>query len=494
MYLGKSFESYLESTGEIGFVEMMEPPLVKISGLPRAFIGEAVIFEDNSLGMIFSLDEDFAQILLLGKGDLEVGSRVSRTGLTLKTRVDESFLGGAFSSLGEDLYGNFRSLENSALVDIFSEAPDFSERAFIESPLETGVSIVDLLVPLGKGQRELVIGDRKSGKTEFLLQTILSQARQGSVCIYCSIGKNRSDILNILEFFQKMKIEEKCLLVGSSSSDTPGEIYLTPYTAMAFAEYFRDQGHDVLLILDDLSTHAGFYRELSLIGGSFPGRGSYPGDMFFTHSQLLERAGNFKCGENSHSITCMPVADTIEGDISGYIQTNLMSMTDGHIFFDEFLFDSGHRPAVNTFLSVTRVGRQVQTKLHKSLNRELTGFMNLRRKHEKFIHFGAELSEGIKTSLETGAKLDAFFNQQPRFVYPLKIQYLLFTLLWGGFITGKQVDSLRFLGEKMVDSYQNDSDFRSYIDNIFQENMDFNDLLAVVSREQASIKEVLGMK
>jgi F0F1-type ATP synthase alpha subunit len=170
-----------------------------------------------------------------------------------------------------------------------------------------------------------------------------------------------------------------------------------------------------------------------------------------------------------------------------------MSMTDGHIFFDEALFDEGHRPAVNTFLSVTRVGRQVQSKLHKSLNRELTGFMNLLRKHEKFVHFGAEISEGIKTSLETGSKLEAFFNQQPRFVYPQKIQYLLFTLLWGGLINTKQLNSLRFLGEKMVDSYEHDTDFRSYIDGLFSDDMDFNDLMAKITAEQKSIKEVLGM-
>ncbi|HOM78118.1 MAG TPA: hypothetical protein PLT50_02880, partial [bacterium] len=183
-----------------------------------------------------------------------------------------------------------------------------------------------------------------------------------------------------------------------------------------------------------------------------------------------------------------------EGDISGFIQTNLMSMTDGHIFFDESLFDSGRRPAVNTFLSVTRVGRQVQSKLHKSLNRELTGFMNLLRKHEKFVHFGAEISEGIKSSLETGAKLEAFFNQSPRFVYPQKIQYLLFTLLWGGLITVKQINGLRFLGEKLVDSYSQDSNFRNYVDSLFNEDMDFNDLLAKVMQEKESIKEILGIQ
>lgn len=493
MYLGKDFEKYLEESNEIGFVETLNFPLVGVSGLPGVFLGEVVIFEVNKLGLVFSLDEGIAHILLLEEAGFSVGDKVTRTRQTLQVSAYPGLMGGAYDCLGKSLFAVDSLPEESQLMPVFSDAPDFALRERVQDPLETGVAVVDLMVPLGKGQRELVLGDRKSGKTEFLLQTILSQARMGTICIYAGIGKNKSELLDILDFSKDYGIEDSLLVVGTSSSDSPGEIYLTPYTAMAFAEYFRDKGKDVLLILDDMTSHAKYYRELSLIAGSFPGRGSYPGDIFFVHSQLLERAGNFKVGDVSHSITCLPVAETVGGDISGYIQTNLMSMTDGHVFFDEALFDEGQRPAVNTFLSVTRVGRQVQSNLHKSLNRELTGFLNLLRKHERFVHFGAELSEGIRTTLETGAKVKEFFNQPPRMIYPLNIQYLLFTLIWGGLLTIHQRRSLKFLGEKLSDMYTSDSDFRQYVDNLIVEDSEFNDLLSKVVKNKDNIKEVIGV-
>ncbi len=493
MYLNKDFDTYLKETSEIGFVEMLQYPLVLVSGLPSAFLGEVLLFEDNTLGMVFSLKRSQVYVLLLGPAEMSVGIRAVRTGMPLEIPVYSNLLGGAFTPLGETITSNVSPGEILNSLPVFSTAPDFSARARIEEPLDTGVSIVDLMIPLGKGQRELVIGDRKSGKTEFLLQVALTQIASGSICIYASIGKTRSDILDILDFQSLDSVRDSFLLVGSNASAPLGEIFITPYVAMAYAEYFRNRGKDVLLILDDLTTHASFYREMSLISGSFPGRGSYPGDIFTVHSQLLERAGNFRLPDGStHSITCLPVADTIEGDISGYIQTNLMSMTDGHLYFDSALFDAGHRPAVNTFLSVTRVGRQVQSTLHKSLNRELVGFMNLRRKHERFVHFGAELSEGIKTSLEMGRKLDAFFNQHPRFVYPRNVQYLLSTMLWSGLIDIKQVTSIRFFGEKLVKAYNTDADFRKFVDDIFDESLTFNDVLSRVMKDQTSIKSVLG--
>jgi F-type H+/Na+-transporting ATPase subunit alpha len=494
MYLGKGFNSYLEESNEVGFVETLKFPLVGVSGLPNVFLGEVVVFEDGSLGMVFSMDEKICQVLALSDFDFDIGSRVTRTSHNLRVSVGEGFSGRAFSCLGRDIFGDFRPSKEVEQMPVFSEPLDFSDRSRISEPLVTGVSIVDLMVPLGKGQRELVLGDRKSGKTEFLLQAMLAQAGEGSVCIYAAVGKNRAEILDVLDFGKQSGIEDRLVVIASSASDSPGEIYVTPYTAMAVAEYYRDKGRDVFLVIDDLSTHAKFYRELSLVSGSFPGRSSYPGDIFFIHSQLLERAGNFKVGDSSKAITCLAVAETTQGDISGYIQTNLMSMTDGHVFFDEELFDSGIRPAVNTFLSVTRVGKQVQSDLHRSLHRELSGFFNLLRKHRRFVHFGAELSEGIKSTLETGEKLEKYFSQQPRVIYPLPIQYVLFTMIWGGFISMRQINSLRFIGKRMSELYTSDSDFRSYIDGLIQQDQPFNTLLSKISEEKDNIIKALGMK
>ncbi len=502
MYQGKGFDSYLEKYKEVGFVETLNLPLVGISGLPNVFVGEVVIFEDNSVGLVLSLDVEIAHVLILKGTNFRVGYKATRTASTLKITAHDGLLGGAFDCMGnsllkEEIQGKSlfpHEASNSALVEVFGDAPGFSQRAKVSETFVTGVPIVDLMIPLGKGQRELVLGDKKSGKTEFLLQTILSQAREGAVCIYAGIGKSKSDLLEILEFSKENELGDSFLMVGSSSSDLAGKVYLTPYTAMAYAEYFRDCGRDVLIVLDDMSSHAKYYRELSLIGGSFPGRESYPGDIFFIHSQLLERAGNFKIQGSSNSITCLPVAETVEGDISGYIQTNLMSMTDGHLFFDSSLFDEGNRPAVDTFLSVTRVGRQVQTELHQSITRELTGFLNLLRKHKRFVHFGAELSEGVKSSLETGEKITALFRQPPRVIIPLNLQYLLFAMIWGGLISSGQLKSLKFLVKKMNELYERDSDFRLYVDNLVKTSNVFNDFLANVMREQKTIKELIGVQ
>ena len=523
MYLGKDFSTYLRENNEVGFVETMNSSLVGISGLPQVFIGEVVMFSDSSLGLVMSLGESLVRVLLLGKDrDLRIGVKVARTKLPFQVYVSDSSLGGVFDSAGKPLFkgdassdprsaltagstfgaspspptptsGNFASEESRSLMHVFKAAPDFMDHEKISAPLITGVSIVDLMVPLGKGQRELVLGDKKSGKTEFLKQTMASQIKEGSVCIYAGIGKNREAILDVLNFSKKAHLGKSFILIGSSSSDSPGKVYLTPYTAMAFAEYFRDKGRDVLLVLDDMSSHAKYYRELSLIGGSFPGRESYPGDMFFAHSGLFERAGNFKVGDVANSITCLPVAETVEGDISGYIQTNLMSMTDGHIFFDSSMFDQGKRPAVNTFLSVTRVGRQVQSMLHQSLHRELSGFLSLLRKHERFVHFGAELSEGIRESLETGKKVTAFFNQPPQRIYPLNVQYFLFALVWGGLLAEKQTANFEFLAKKLSDMYEKDSDFRQYVDKLIGESPDFNALLSNVTGKSDTIKDLIGI-
>jgi len=517
MYLGKDFSTYLEENNEVGFVETMNSSLVGVSGLPQVFIGEVVMFSDSSLGLVMSLGESLVRILLLEKDrDLRIGAKVARTKSPFQVYVANSSLGGVFDSAGKPLFKGDQSSvttatapappttpssttdsptseESRLLMPVFRPAPDFVDRAKISSPLITGVSVVDLMVPLGKGQRALVLGDKKSGKTEFLKQTIASQAKEGSICIYAGVGKNREAILDVLDFSKKAHLGKSFILIGSSSSDSPGEVYLTPYTAMAFAEYFRDKGRDVLLVLDDMSSHAKYYRELSLIGGSFPGRESYPGDMFFAHSRLFERAGNFRVGDVTSSITCLPVAETAEGDISGYIQTNLMSMTDGHIFFDSSMFDQGKRPAVNTFLSVTRVGKQVQSMLHQSLHRELSGFLSLLRKHERFVHFGAELSEGIRASLETGKKVTAFFNQPPQRIYPLNVQYFLFTLIWGGLLGEKQTANLEFLARKLSDMYEKDSDFRQYVDKLIEDSPDFNVLLSNVTSNSDTIKSLIGI-
>jgi len=478
----KKFDAYVEETGEIGFVELVMHPVVHAIGLPSAKVDEVVVFESGEIGHVISIDVDIVEILVFSRDPVMVGVKVARTDRLLEVPVGGELLGHIIDPLGHSVYQERPFKKPSETRYLNMSAPGIDRRKKITEPLETGVSVVDLMVPLGKGQRELVIGDRKTGKTRFILQTILSQAQKGSVCIYAAIGKKKVEIRQVEAFIERNKINSNCLIVASSSSDSVGMIFLTPYAAMSIAEYFRDSGRDVLLILDDMSTHAKYYREISLIAKRFPGRNSYPGDIFFTHSRLLERAGNF-VDENDIevSITCLPVAETIEGDISGYIQTNLMSMTDGHIYFDKDLFSQGRIPAVNYFLSVTRVGRQTQSQIRWGINRELDTFLTLFEKTESFVHFGAELNVGIKTTLAMGERILGFFGQHMDRVLPINLQILLFSLIWVGTWNNKSKETMISDMEKVVDRFSEDTAYRGRIDDLIRGARDFNTMLAQLS-------------
>ena len=492
-YRGKEFEEYLNETGETGYVQMISHPVVYIAGLPEAKINEVILFKNGEIGWVLSLPEDMVEVLLLSVHPLKIGTQVVRTNSLLQLPVGENQLGQTINALGRSLdktepihYDEMRAVE--------SLAPGIDKREKITEPLETGIVVVDLTVPLGKGQRELVIGDRKTGKSEFLLQTMLTQAKRGSVCIYACVGKKRIDIKKVEGFIQRNNIAESCILVASSSSDALGMIYLTPYSAMTIAEFFRDRGRNVLLIMDDLTTHAKFYREVSLLSKKFPGRASYPGDIFYTHSRLLERAGNFKSSTGPVSITCLPVAETVEGDISGYIQTNLMSITDGHVYFDMEIFDTGRRPAINYFLSVTRVGRQTQSKVRWGINRELFSFLTLYEKTQAFVHFGAEINEGIKSTLTMGDKLFTFFNQPMGQIIQLNVQIILFCLIWIGALKASDQTNARLIFDKAAMLYEKDPEFKKRVDDLVDSVDDFNAMLGKIAPMSAEFLGYLNEK
>lgn len=484
----EKYNTCLDKIGETGFVEEVNHPVVYVKGLPKARMSEVVYFESGCMGVVTSLSEDFVEIMVLSNKPVLVGTQVSRSGEILRVPVGEGFLGNAVNSLGDSLYENKVITNIDEFRGIDSTPPSINLRERISAPLETGVSLVDFLIPLGKGQRELIIGDRNSGKTTFVTQTILSQARSGSVCIYAAIGKKKHSIRRVEEQLEKFGVKNQVIIVGSASSDPIGYIYLTPYTAMTLAEYFRDKGRDVLLVLDDLSTHAKYYRELSLISKKFPGRDSYPGDVFFVHARLLERAGNFKVGDGKvASITCLPLAETVEGDMTGYIQTNLMSITDGHVFFDQEIYKSGKRPAINYFLSVTRVGRQTQNKIRWGINRELSSFFYLHGKTERFIHFGAELNEGIKSTLEMGKKLDQYFDQTTDEIYPIDVQILLFVLIWSGVLKEETQGKILFYKSQAKKMYDKSPAFKDKVKKLIASCDDFNQLLGKVSAQHKEL-------
>lgn len=491
----KQFNVYLEELGEIGFVEEITYCLVYANGLPGARPNELVLFENGSVGQVLSLYREKVEILLFSANNIQAGSQVVRTNQFLEVPVGLKLLGQTVDPLG-NLIENTKPAESSSTVRPIDVVPGgIQTRKRIDQVFETGITLVDLILPLGKGQRELVIGDRKTGKTSFLLQTVLTQARQGTICIYAAIGKKKIDIKKVEEFFKAQKVMQNIGIVATGSEDAPGLIYLTPYSAMTMAEYFRDQGRDVLVILDDLSTHAKFYREISLIGKKFPGRNSYPGDVFYTHARLLERAGNFispKAPKGEVAITCIPVVETSQGNLSGYIQTNLMSMTDGHIYFDSDLFARGRRPAINPFLSVTRVGRQTQTNTRREINRELVSFMTLYEKMQDFVHFGAEVSQTVRHTLNTGDKIIAFLDQSGYGIIDSYLQVFLFCLLWIGIWDEKDNTTMINDMKKIIALYSTNKQTQTVIDTLISQAISFNGLLGTMRKEQNQLMQQLG--
>jgi len=482
----KDFNYYLENVGEIGFVEQTVHSVVYVSGLPGVSHNEFLLFETGEEGQVFSLNKEYVEVLLFSNKSVQVGTKVVRTGKLLNVPVGQGILGRMIDPMGRPLDGK-GELKNVSLSVTDRTPPKIMARATPIKPMETGVSLVDIVVPLAKGQRELIVGDRKTGKTEFLLQTMLAQALNGAVCIYSVIGQKRADTLSLLKFFEDRKTMKNTVIVATSSSDMSGLIYLTPFSAMSIAEHFRDQGLDVLVVLDDMTTHARVYREISLLSRRFPGRSSYPGDIFYLHAKLMERAGNFKKG----SITLLPVAESIMGDLSGYIQTNLMSMTDGHIFFDIDLYNEGKRPAVNPFLSVTRVGHQVQTKLLKDVSREVTSFLVAYDRMKQFLHFGAEVGPQAKAILSLGAKVDVFFNQANFSSVNMSVNILILAGLWAGLWDEVETFNLKRSLERIILTYNTNETYQKEVGSLLAGFGQFSEIVTHLRREGDIIKSKL---
>lgn len=476
----KDFNTYLNEIEEIGYVEQVAEAIIYVNGLPNIKPEEIVIFETGEFGQVFSIDPEVIEILIFSKNSIKPGTKVTRTNEILKIPVGTELLGRVLDSLGNPIENTKHSKMPSLTMPVNALPQGIIKRRAITKTLETGILIVDMAIPLGHGQRELIVGDRKTGKTSFLTHTILNQIRRGNICIYAAIGKKKLDVKKIEEFFQKNGVMDKMVIIASGSEDATGFIYLTPYTAMTISEFFRDQGKDVLLVLDDLSTHAKFYRELSLLGRKFPGRNSYPSDIFYSHAKLMERAGNFITDKGEASITCLPVAETAQGDLSGYIETNLMSMTDGHLYFDKDLFYLGRRPAINPFLSVTRVGRQTQSSLRREINREIISFLNLYEKMQSFIHFGAELNENIRATLLSGARIIQFFSQYTNEIVPINLQIVLFAMLWTNLWENKELVTIREDMQKIIHAYGQDKKIQELMDSLVTQNDSFNKLLGVM--------------
>lgn len=464
----KSFEEYLKSIGEVGYVESIIHSVFYINGLPGAKLHELVLTEKGHIGIVQGILPDLVEVMLLQGENLVHNLKVARTNETFEMPVTEKYLGRIINPFGVVLDEHGPLGEISTRYPIDPRAPGINARSRVKEPLETGVIAVDMQVPIGKGQREMIMGDQKTGKTTFALQLISNQASNGAICIYVSIGKKRSDLKFVVKTLTELGALKSTVIVAASASDPAPLVYLSPFAGLSIAEYFRDLGREVVVIFDDLTTHAKFYRETSLITRRTPGRQSYPGDIFHLHARLVERAGNFKLNAISSNqkedrtapITLLPIAETLEGDLAGYIQTNLMAMTDGHIFFDVAEAKKGRHPAVSFTLSVSRVGNQTKTPLERELSRLISEKLTSYRKAEEVSRFGVELTTQTLQALDQGEKLIALFDQESQTIVPKGLQLIYLGLFFGGMWNKKsakevRVEKIRLLGEYLQGRFAN---------------------------------------
>lgn len=481
-----TYENNLKKTGEVGEVEEVIHTIIRASGIPSARLNEIIVFENNERGFVLSLLESGVEILLLARDSVKVGDKLTRTDEFLEIEVGEELLGMHIDPLGV-ADGTKTSFKKPVKKRVDISPPDILGRKTISQPLETGVRLVDLVVPLGRGQRQLIIGDRKTGKTDFLQQVVVTQAKRGTICIYAGMGRRASDIERTIEHFKKQGVMGNVIVVSTNAPDAAGLIFVTPYAGMAIAEYFRDLGRDVLIILDDMTNHAKYYREISLLSGRFPGRNSYPGDIFYRHARLIERAGNFEKG----SITCLPVAESILGDLSGYIQTNLMAMTDGHLFFDTDFYNQGRRPAINPFLSVTRVGQQAQTPLVRDLSRVVATFLVHYQKMQEFVHFGAELTDAARQTLLMGDQAAVFFDQLPGETMEINVSVILTGFLWSGMWRDASNFDIKKYMQKFASYYLVNPEYKNTIDQMITAASTFSELVGNIKQNRDTLSAFL---
>lgn len=402
------FEPSLEY---VGTVERVGDGVATISGLPWTRLDELLRFEDGTLGLALRVSEESVGCVLLGGAEaIAAGSRVHGTGEIIRVPVGDALLGRIVDSLGAPL-DDGPPIVADRKDPIERPAPPIVDRDLVTQPLMTGLTVIDAMIPLGRGQRELIIGDRKTGKTALAVDTMINQRASDVICIYAAVGQKASAINQVVDGVRRYGAFERCIFVVGVADAPPGAQWITPYAACTMAEYFRDQGRDALVIFDDLTKHAIVYRQLSLLLRKPPGREAYPGDVFYLHARLLERAAKLSQELGGGSLTALPIAETQAGNLTAYIPTNLISITDGQIYLEPKLFYEGQKPAVNVAMSVSRVGGQTQApamkRLAETLKLEYTQFLEL----EVFTRFGAMVEDRTKRTIEHGRRIRAILAQ-----------------------------------------------------------------------------------
>ena len=398
---------------ETGKVISVADGVANVYGLKNVMAGEMVEFENGEKGMALNLEESSVGIVILGKTDgIKEGSSVKRLAKLLRVPVGDALIGRVVNSLGEPIDAK-GPIEASETRFVEEKAKGIMARKSVHEPLQTGIKAIDALVPIGRGQRELIIGDRQTGKTTVAIDTIINQKGQDVICIYVAIGQKQSTVAQVVKKLEEYGAMEYTIVVNAGASDAAALQYLAPYAGVTMGEYFRDNSRHALIIYDDLSKHAVAYREMSLILRRPPGREAYPGDVFYLHSRLLERASKLNDKLGAGSLTALPIIETQAGDVSAYIPTNVISITDGQIFLESDLFNSGIRPAINVGLSVSRVGGAAQIKATKQVSGTLRLDLAQYRELQAFAQFASDLDESSRKQLERGQRMVEVLKQPP---------------------------------------------------------------------------------
>ena len=446
----KQYRSRIEMK-ENGTVILVGDGIAKVFGLKDCMASELLEFDDGSFGLAQNLEEETISVAILSNNyDIREGTKVKRTGNVLSVPVGEALLGRVVDALGKPIDGK-GPVECTETRPAESEAPGIIERKSVSVPLQTGIKAIDSMIPIGRGQRELIIGDRQTGKTEIAIDTIINQKNTGVICIYVAIGQKNSSVVRLVNELTANGAMENTIVVSASASESAPLQYIAPYSGCAMAEYFREKGKDVLIIYDDLSKHAVAYRALSLLIRRPPGREAYPGDVFYLHSRLLERAACVAPEYGGGSITALPLIETQAGDVSAYIPTNVISITDGQIFLETELFHAGVMPAINPGISVSRVGGSAQLKAMKKVSGELKLLYSQYRELQAFSQFGSDLDADTKARLALGDRIVEVLKQDRNSPVSVGCQVVIIYAVIHGFLDDIPVKDVKKYEKKLYE-------------------------------------------
>ncbi len=450
----KNYEAKLESS-ETGTVIIVGDGIARVSGLTKCMAGELVEFPNGEYGMAQNLEEETVSVVILGSDDgIKEGDTVKRTGRVVSVPVGNALIGRVVNALGAPIDGK-GVIENDGFRPIESPAPGIIDREPVNVPLQTGIKAIDSMIPIGRGQRELIIGDRQTGKTTIATDTIINQKGKDVICIYVAIGQKRSTVSQIVNTLENNGAMGYTIVVSATASELAPMQYIAPYAGCAMGEYFMEQGKDVLVIYDDLSKHAVAYRAISLLIRRPPGREAYPGDVFYLHSRLLERAAHLSAEKGGGSLTALPIIETQAGDVSAYIPTNVISITDGQIFLESELFNAGVMPAVNPGISVSRVGGNAQIKAMKKVSGSLKLLYSQYRELQSFAQFGSDLDADTKSRLALGERIVEVLKQKNNAPVDIAHQVCIIYAVVNGYLNDIPIASIREYEKQLFEHMDN---------------------------------------